>query len=218
MDRKIVAFGDSLTFGHGVPEENKWTNLLEKDLGIKVINSGINGNTSAQGLVRIQEDVLDHKPDFVIINFGMNDHFLCDMGRAKVSLVEYKENILEIIKRVKDIGSSPILVLPHKVLEGGMGDEEGKGATYYYGRHNPLWYIPVGGANEQLKKYINAASAIAKEEKVPIVDMYTYTEDLKPHSYLITLENSTEEDGVHINSWGAMLYANMIKEKLLQLI
>ena len=99
-----------------------------------------------------------------------------------------------------------------------MGDQDGKGATYYYGRHNPLWYIPVGGANEQLKKYIDAAFSIALEEKVPIVDMYRYTEDLNPHSYLITFENSTEEDGVHINSWGAMLYANMIKEKFLQLI
>ena len=218
MEKKIVAFGDSLTFGHGVTEENKWTNLLEKELEIKVINSGINGNTSAQGLCRIQEDVLDHKPDFVIINFGMNDHFLCDMGRAKVSLEEYRENILQIIKKTKDIGSAPILVLPHKVLEGNMGDEEGRGATYYYGRHNPLWYIPVGGANEQLKKYINAARSSAMEEKVPMVDMYAYTEDLNPHSYLITLENSTEEDGVHINSWGAELYGRMIKEKLLELL
>ena len=148
----------------------------------------------------------------------MNDHFLCDMGRARVSLEEYRENILQIIRKTKDIGSAPILVLPHKVLEGNMGDEEGRGATYYYGRHNPLWYIPVRGANEQLKKYINAARSSAMEEKAPIVDMYAYTEDLNPHSYLITLENSTEEDGVHINSWGAELYGRMIKEKLLELL
>ena len=215
---KIVAFGDSLTFGHGVPEENKWTSLLQKELGVTVINSGVNGNTSAQGLGRIKEDVLDHKPDFVLINFGMNDHFLCDMGRAKVSLEEYKNNMHQIVRLVKEIGASPVLIIPHKVLEGDQGNEEGKGATYYYGRHNPLWYCSVGGANEQLKKYCAAVKALALEEKLPLVDMYTYTEDINPHNYLITLENSEEEDGVHINPWGAELYARRIKEKLLELM
>ncbi len=216
---KIVAFGDSLTFGHGIEKnENKWTSIIERELNYEVINSGINGNTSTQGLSRIKEDVLVYKPDYVIVNFGMNDHFMNDYNIPKTPLDGYRANLIKIAELIIAEGGTPVFVIPHKILEGEKGDDNGKGATYYYGRHPYKFYRDVEGANSQLKRYCDVIKEVAETLKLPLVDMYSATENLNPHEFLITLENSSEEDGVHINDQGARLYGENIIKKLNEII
>lgn len=79
-DTLIVAFGDSLFSGFHLPREEGFAPALERALvanGInaRVINAGIPGNTSAQGLQRLSTvlDGLDRKPDLVIVGLGAND-------------------------------------------------------------------------------------------------------------------------------------------------
>src|SRR6185503_17521387 len=62
----VVCLGDSITHA-GYPAE------LEKMLLVRVINAGIPGNTSRQGLARLEKDVLSHKPAAVVVLFGTND-------------------------------------------------------------------------------------------------------------------------------------------------
>lgn len=80
----IVAFGDSVTHGALAPGEiNQRTvywNLLKNKLNavrsympVNVINAGIGGTTAKESLDRVERDVLSHKPDAVIICFGLND-------------------------------------------------------------------------------------------------------------------------------------------------
>lgn len=75
----IVAMGDSLTEGLGVPEENAYPAVLERNLqraghDVKVVNAGISGETSAGALSRT-EWILRLNPDILILETGANDGF-----------------------------------------------------------------------------------------------------------------------------------------------
>lgn len=78
-EHKIFCLGDSTTFGWGVEFEYVWTKKLEKFLNgmpsenkFKVINYGVPGYTSFQG-VRLLKEVLVYTPDVIIFSFGKND-------------------------------------------------------------------------------------------------------------------------------------------------
>jgi acyl-CoA thioesterase-1 len=73
----IVAMGDSLTEGLGVPEEETYPALLQKALrdkgyGYRVVNAGISGETSSGARSRM-DWVLRMKPDIIILETGAND-------------------------------------------------------------------------------------------------------------------------------------------------
>ena len=63
----VLALGDSLTAGFGVKEEESFPSLLQvkidqSNLGYKVINAGVCGDTTAVGVRRI-DWLMKHKPD-----------------------------------------------------------------------------------------------------------------------------------------------------------
>tara|TARA_B100001939_G_scaffold201813_4_gene173456 strand:- start:8648 stop:9316 length:669 start_codon:yes stop_codon:yes gene_type:complete len=77
----VLALGDSLTAGYGLPPGEGFPDQLEKKLAekgmeVKVSNAGVSGDTSSGGLARLSW-VLDsfgaEKPDLVILEFGAND-------------------------------------------------------------------------------------------------------------------------------------------------
>ena len=81
---KIVALGDSITFGTKVPSEKRGSGLyfqvaaagLEKQFqGAKVttVNAGVGGDTIAEGIVRIGHQVAPERPDLVMVLLGAND-------------------------------------------------------------------------------------------------------------------------------------------------
>ncbi len=70
-DGPIVAFGDSLVYGTGSPGGG-FVKLLEARLGRKIENLGVPGDTTADGLARIDE-VLALEPAVVILLLGGND-------------------------------------------------------------------------------------------------------------------------------------------------
>lgn len=75
-DSTIVCFGDSLTYGHGADSSTEsWPALLQKKVNIPVVNSGMNDDTTTDGLNRFKSDVLDKNPAVLIIDFGGNDVF-----------------------------------------------------------------------------------------------------------------------------------------------
>jgi acyl-CoA thioesterase I len=68
----IVAFGDSLTEGMGVRQDQCYPAVLEGIAGMKICNFGSTGNTSEIGVQRLHE-VIEAKPKMVIVVFGAND-------------------------------------------------------------------------------------------------------------------------------------------------
>lgn len=74
---KLLALGDSLTAGFGLPPDQGFTARLQaalkaKGSSVEVINAGISGDTTAGGLARLDWSLADH-PDFALVELGAND-------------------------------------------------------------------------------------------------------------------------------------------------
>lgn len=115
-DATIVCFGDSITAGYAV-RRGFPSFLLESlrqrfpDSKIEMINSGISGDTSQDGLSRLDWAVLSYEPDLVTINFGIND---CVLG---LSLEEFEMNLVVMVRRIRAGPDSEILLLSSQPLE-----------------------------------------------------------------------------------------------------
>lgn len=102
-DGPIVAFGDSLVAGYGSTNNGDFVSLLSTQINEPILNLGISGNTTADGLARIDE-VLDENPRIVILLLGGND-FL-----RKVPREETFANLRTIIDRIQADGAVVLLL------------------------------------------------------------------------------------------------------------
>ena len=105
---KIVALGDSLTSGHRLPKSDAYPALLEKaleeaGLPFDVVNHGVNGDTTAGGVRRL-EAALDEKPQILIVAFGAND------GLRGVPIPQVRANLAKIIETAQARGVAVLLV------------------------------------------------------------------------------------------------------------
>jgi acyl-CoA thioesterase I len=103
----ILAFGDSLTAGLGLPTTEAFPARLEarlKAMGIaaRVINAGVSGDTTADGLQRLDWSLAD-KPDLVILELGAND-----MLRG-IDPKLARTNLAAMIARIEKSGAKVLL-------------------------------------------------------------------------------------------------------------
>lgn len=73
---KIVCLGDSITWGFPHGHYFSWVRMLQDELGIPVINQGLNGDDTGNMLHRFRHSVLDYEPSHVIVMGGLNDVFM----------------------------------------------------------------------------------------------------------------------------------------------
>jgi len=69
----ILAFGDSLTFGYGAPKNKSYPSVLSELSGLMVINAGVNGELSSDGLNRLESLLDKHHPQLLLLCHGAND-------------------------------------------------------------------------------------------------------------------------------------------------
>ena len=98
---KVLLFGDSLMAGDGLPNEQHLSVVLEQNLksegyDINVINGSISGNTSLDGLNRIEETLSELDIDLIILGLGANDML------RKINPNETKKNLEKIIKIIQN--------------------------------------------------------------------------------------------------------------------
>ena len=116
----IVAFGDSLTAGYGADTGDSYPDYLQQDLNAagypyQVVNEGISGNTSKDGVDRLA-DVLRLKPVLVIVAFGGND------GLRGLPIASTRANLDQIVSTLLHSGA--------KVVLGGITLPPNYGADY----------------------------------------------------------------------------------------
>lgn len=109
---RILALGDSFTYGDGVALEETWMKDLERrlnrqlgDTGIhfEVLNAGIPGYNTHQELIHLQDVGLQFDPNLVVVEFTLNDAELGMMGLGddgfkgceKASLAHLRQRVAE---------------------------------------------------------------------------------------------------------------------------
>lgn len=95
----IVCFGDSLTFGTGASPEESYPAQLERLIARDIINSGVPGDSTEDGLDRLESAVLDHSPRIVLITLGGND-LMRDVPSDQAFA-----NLETIVRRIQERGA-----------------------------------------------------------------------------------------------------------------
>src|SRR5437016_674583 len=91
----ILAFGDSLTAGYGVPRGSGYPEQLQRKLDAlgykyRIVNMGISGDTTSGGRARMQA-ALNVMPSVVILELGAND------GLRGIPVTQMQMNLEEMI-------------------------------------------------------------------------------------------------------------------------
>lgn len=136
----IVAFGDSLTAGYGLAEEQSYPSLLQARLSregypYRVVNAGVSGDTSAGGLARL-DWVLQQPIKVMILCLGAND------GLRGTDPDAMRANLDAIIRRTRQTGATVVLA----------------------GMHMPTNYGP-----DYTRRYDAVFSALARKYNLPFL-------------------------------------------------
>ena len=96
----VLLFGDSLMSGYGLKEDQTLSIILENDLkdagyNIKVINGSVSGNTSEDGLYRIEEYTSSGDIDLIVLGLGANDML------RRINPDQTENNLRKIIEIIK---------------------------------------------------------------------------------------------------------------------
>ena len=103
----IVCFGDSLTAGYGTEPGKSYPDYLQTDLDAKgyqyrVLNEGVSGNTTKDGVQRV-DSIVAMKPAIVIVEFGGND------GLRGFRIEDSRTNLDQIVSALKGSGAQIVL-------------------------------------------------------------------------------------------------------------
>jgi acyl-CoA thioesterase-1 len=103
----VLAFGDSITAGFGVSAESSYPSQLQRELdkrgyAYRVVNQGVSGATTVEGLGRLQR-ALALQPEIVIIELGGND------VEYRIPANVTRENLRKMIQRFRAGGTTVFL-------------------------------------------------------------------------------------------------------------
>lgn len=151
---KIVAFGDSITAGGDATEPRliywqRWADGLQQrypQARVDAINGATGGDSTPQGLHRLQEKVIAQKPDLVLLGFGMNDH---NIGGFGTPLPAFGVNLGTLIDRIRKETGAEVIVL----------------STF---PPNPKWHY----GSHNMEAYAKATEKVAREKGCAYVDVY----------------------------------------------
>ncbi|MCF8079707.1 MAG: arylesterase [Desulfobacterales bacterium] len=101
--KKIICFGDSLTFGTGAPENMSYPAQLSRILKRPVVNAGFPGDTTASALSRLKREVLDRSPGIVLLTLGGNDM------KNRIPADTAFENLKIVVERIQKTGALVVL-------------------------------------------------------------------------------------------------------------
>lgn len=104
----ILVLGDSLSSGHGIDEREGWVSLLRQKLedngySYEVVNASVSGDTTQDGLSRLDSALRRHHPDIVVVELGGND------GLRAFSIDAIRANLSRILQTVRASGARIVL-------------------------------------------------------------------------------------------------------------
>ena len=147
---KIILFGDSITKGYApIFEKAIKEEYSEKE--IEIVNAGVSGETSREGLKRIDQ-LVDESPQVVVIGFGMND------WRKGIFKNEFKKNISKMVDEFDKNNVRVILVTI-----------------------NPDYQGFLKGISKEVDEYSCIIREVAREKRIKIADVNSlWKREIKP--------------------------------------
>lgn len=105
----VLVVGDSISAAFGLETQHGWVallqeRLLENNTDIKVMNASISGETTGGGLSRFPDLLVQHQPEYVIIELGGND------GLRGLSLKQMSANLTSMVQQAKQQGAAVLLL------------------------------------------------------------------------------------------------------------
>ena len=100
---KVIALGDSLTYGYGATPETAYPTVLANKTGWQVSNEGINGDTS-EGVLNRLDKIIEQSPNLILLGIGGNDVL------HKVPTETVKANINQIVEKIKSANIRLVLI------------------------------------------------------------------------------------------------------------
>jgi acyl-CoA thioesterase I len=105
----ILVFGDSLSAGYGVPREQAWASLLQRELKhshpqYRVVNASISGETASGGRQRISRALQQYRPAILILELGAND------GLRGAAIAGIRNNLAAILRQARAAHSKVLLL------------------------------------------------------------------------------------------------------------
>lgn len=166
----IVCFGTSITRGAPyVPEEDTYSAVLQRRLNrrlrsdgiaVTVINSGVPGENTVEGLARLDADVIAHRPDLTVIEFACND--VRYEPHKRVELDDFRANLGKMVARIREVCSEIIICTPTPIVD----------AFHGYSQQVDF-YAPWGGCNNALMEYDEVIREVADELELALCDLQT---------------------------------------------
>lgn len=156
---RIVAFGDSLTIGLGLLEQEAYPALLQNKINeagyqFEVVNAGVSGDTSAGGLRRL-DWALEGNVKVLIVAFGGND------GLRGLPVSQMKENLSQIIDKARE--RSIVIILAGMEAPPNFGQEYATGFRQAFrdvALNKRVLFIPFLLNNVAGKPELNQADGI----------------------------------------------------------
>jgi len=215
---RIVALGDSTTEagweGNAAsvyPERLEWA-LEARGIDAEVINAGISNSTSLQAVARLDSDVRRFDPEYVIIQFGINDSWIdASLGRTEPRLTvdEFTGSLNILIETLRADGAKPILMTPNPMRWSELYGEELRDPALGFDFDDPR------GINRLLDVYAQRVRDVAHQQAVPLVDVSERFEayDRVPGQSIDDL--LLDDDAMHPNDTGHALIADWLTDILL---
>ena len=184
---KVIFFGDSITEqgvkpGGYVKRIDSLCKLENKSDQYEFIGAGISGNKIYDLYLRLEDDVLNKKPDLVIIFIGVNDVWHKALRQTGTDPDKFEKFYQAIINKIEAAGSKVILCTPASIGEKTdfSNDQDG-----------------------DLNKYSNIIRSLAQKNNLGLIDLRKLFHDYN-------LKNNPENkdrgiltvDGVHLNPTG----------------
>lgn len=190
-----VFTGDSITLGakhtHGYhcypevfEERVRWEIARYRDI---VINTGMSGHTTKDILNDFNWRVVQFKPSVVSLMFGTND---CKNDKWGISLESFEQNLKEIILKIRSLGAIAVLHTPPIVIK-----EKSLGRI-------------------KLPEYVSVIQKIANDEKLILIDNWSYWKDTLENHPEINVYKNWLNDPNHPNAAGHLEIARLMFKKL----
>jgi lysophospholipase L1-like esterase len=175
----VCAFGDSITAGGeaSAPERIYWERWLaalrqrHPKARITGINSATGGDTTVHGLARLDEKVLAHQPDLVLVAFGMNDQNV-----GSVPLDQFEANLNRLVDRIRANTPAEIVFLSSCLP-------------------NPAWHFTSGRMEEYGRVTARVAAARGCAFADVLVNWKAVLERKKPEDLLANNINHPNDYG-----------------------